>query len=111
MNPFGSVAAGYARSRPPVHARVLALAAGSLNYANLERFFPEAAHVMEPRGVLVVYNFGPGKRIRDSDGLEKWFAEFMRGYPAPLHGFRMLHASAFEIALELVCMSSATNRC
>jgi len=188
MNPFGSIAAGYARSRPPVHARVLALAlggdrferaldvgcgagvsttaleefaahligiepaesmlafgaevapgaefvcgaaealpfgdsrfdlltaAGSLNYADAARFFPEAKRVMRQAGVLVVYDFGPGKSFMDSSALDDWFAEFMRRFPAPraeareLHpeilkqeaqGFRMLHASAFEIALEL----------
>ena len=43
----------------------LITAAGSLNYANLDLFFPEAARVLLPHGVLVVYDFSPGRSFRD----------------------------------------------
>jgi SAM-dependent methyltransferase len=58
-------------------------AAGSLNYADLDRFFPEAARVLAPRGVLVVYDFSPGRRIPGSDALTLWFERLMERYPAP----------------------------
>src|SRR5215471_6194461 len=36
-------------------------AAGSLNYVNLARFFPEAARVLSRDGILLVYDFSPGR--------------------------------------------------
>ena len=86
----------------------LMTAAGSLNYARLDRFFPEAARVLEADGLLVVYDFSPG--------LQEWFAEFLRRYPwAPneaeelnpsrLAGisdlFRLDHHENFAIGLTL----------
>jgi len=67
----------------PFRARSMDLiaAAGSLNYAGLDRFFPEAARVLAPGGVLVVYDFSQGRSFRDSPALETWFAEFLRRYP------------------------------
>jgi ubiquinone/menaquinone biosynthesis C-methylase UbiE len=57
-------------------------AAGSLNYVgDLEAFFSEAHRVLTSAGGLVVYDFSPGRRYRDSDDLETWFQAFMSRYP------------------------------
>jgi ubiquinone/menaquinone biosynthesis C-methylase UbiE len=61
----------------------LITAAGSLNYTRLDLFFPEAARVLRPEGVLVVYDFSPGREFRDGAGLEDWFSDFYRRYPPP----------------------------
>jgi ubiquinone/menaquinone biosynthesis C-methylase UbiE len=61
----------------------LITAAGSLNYANLDLFFPEAARVLVPDGVLVVYDFSPGRTFRDAPGLDEWFSAFYERYPPP----------------------------
>ena len=65
------------------HSFDLMTAAGSLNYVNLDRFFGEAARVLTPDGVLVVYDFSPGKTFRQGAGLEDWFAQFEERYPPP----------------------------
>ena len=98
------------------HAVDLITAAGSLNYADLDRFFPEAARVLMPAGVLVVYDFSPGRTFRNAPGLDDWFARFCRRYPPPAHearqlspeilaqlasGFRPHVHRDFEIALTL----------
>ena len=61
----------------------LMTAAGSLNYADLGLFLPEAARVLAPDGVLVIYDFAAGRRLRGSTHLEEWFATFERTYPSP----------------------------
>src|SRR5215831_9523170 len=43
------------------HSVDLITAAGSLNYADLNLFFVEAARVVTRDGVLVVYDFSPGR--------------------------------------------------
>ena len=58
-------------------------AAGSLNYLDPDRFFPEAARVLAPGGAALVYDFSPGRSFRDSEALDEWFAEFERRYPRP----------------------------
>jgi SAM-dependent methyltransferase len=67
----------------PARSMDLITAAGSLNYVDLDRFFPEAARVLAPHGALVVYDFSPGRGFADSPSLDGWFEEFMRRYPAP----------------------------
>lgn len=69
----------------PVCDRVFDLitAAGSLNYADLDLFFPEASRVLMPGGVLVVYDFSPGRRFRNAPGLDEWFSSFVTRYPPP----------------------------
>jgi ubiquinone/menaquinone biosynthesis C-methylase UbiE len=54
-------------------------AAGSLNYADLSRFFPEARRVLRPGGSLVVYDYSQGR------GLDAWFSDFMSRYPPPVN--------------------------
>ena len=94
----------------------LITAAGSLNYANLEMFFLEAGRVLRPDGVLVVYDFAPGKRFRSDSNLGEWFARFEDRYPPPRSegrqlspeiladispAFRVECQERFEIGLEL----------
>jgi len=58
-------------------------AAGSLNYVDLDRFLPEAARVLAPAGVIVVYDFSAARRIRDDARLGAWFNAFERRYRFP----------------------------
>lgn len=67
----------------PAGAFELMTAAGSLNYADLRLFLPEAARVLVPGGVLAVYDFSAGRRLRDSNVLDEWYATFERRYPSP----------------------------
>ncbi|MEJ7711798.1 MAG: methyltransferase domain-containing protein [Pyrinomonadaceae bacterium] len=61
----------------------LITAAGSINYADLDLFLPDAARVLAPEGVLVIYDFSAGRRFRESDVLDEWYAAFERRYPSP----------------------------
>ena len=114
---FASFVAGTAEAIPLRDQSVdLMTAGGSLNYADLDRFFPEAARVLKPDGVLVVYDFSAGRRFGDGAGLEHWFADFQRRYPPPVHeareldpeilgrigdGFRVCEHEEFEIAIAM----------
>ena len=94
----------------------LITAAGSLNYANLALFFQEASRVLVRGALVVVYDFSPGKRFRDSDALEQWFSNFVTRYPWPPneaaeldperlsrleYGFRLQSHEYFEIGISL----------
>lgn len=68
----------------------LMTAAGSLNYADLGKFFPEARRVLGAAAKLVVYDFSQGKRMADSPALEEWFGAFTAKYPAPPFSGRTL---------------------
>ncbi len=61
----------------------LLTAAGSLNYANLDLFFPEAVRLLTNEGVLVIYDFSEGRRLRGDERLERWYATFKQRYPSP----------------------------
>ncbi len=61
----------------------LIVAAGSLNYVNLEQFFPEAARVLEPGGLLLPYDFAAGRNFAHQPGLDVWFTAFRERYPFP----------------------------
>lgn len=60
----------------------LATAAGSLNYCDLPAALRELARALMPGGLLVVYDLSPGRRFPDGAALERWFAEFLRRFPA-----------------------------
>jgi ubiquinone/menaquinone biosynthesis C-methylase UbiE len=60
----------------------LITAAGSVNYADIDLFFPEAERVLTPEGALVIYDFSAGRRFLDDARLEDWFARFENRYPA-----------------------------
>ncbi len=94
----------------------LITAAGSLNYTNLDLFFPEAARVLAPGGLLVVYDFSPGRRFRHSQTLDEWYSAFSSRFPSPPNearpldprilsgldsGFRLVNSEDFEIGLKL----------
>jgi SAM-dependent methyltransferase len=82
--PFARFIVGTAEAIPLRDQSVdLITAAGSLNYANLDLFFPEAARVLTQDGVLVVYDFSPGRSFRNHTGLEAWFSNFYSRYPPP----------------------------
>ena len=59
----------------------LVTAAGSLNYVDLDAFIPEAARVLTRDGVLLVYDFSPGRTFRQRAGLDDWFRSFQQRYP------------------------------
>ncbi len=67
----------------PDQSMDLVTAAGSLNYVDLHRFFPEANRVLAPGGRLLVYDFSTGYRLRGQDNGTEWFAEFVKRYPWP----------------------------
>ena len=58
-------------------------AAGSLNYADLTKFFPEAHRTLRRHSFLIVYDFSPGRKLRDDDSLSTWLEEFSGRYPWP----------------------------
>ena len=102
----------------PLCSRAIDLitAAGSLNYANLDLFFPEAARVLTPRGILLVYDFSAGRSFRNATSLDEWFSSFHQRYPPPANearelspailaklntGFHLDAHRQFEIAITL----------
>jgi ubiquinone/menaquinone biosynthesis C-methylase UbiE len=46
------------------------MAAGSLNYADVDLFLPEAARVLAPGDVLLIYDFSAGRRVRGDHQLD-----------------------------------------
>jgi SAM-dependent methyltransferase len=82
--PKASFIAGTAEALPiRSHAVDLATAAGSLNWVDLKRFFPEAVRVLQADGTLVVYDYHPGRDFLRSDLLTDWYSEFVRRFPPP----------------------------
>lgn len=89
--PGARFAAGRAEALPLRSGSIdLITAAGSLNYADLDRFFPEARRVLAPGGTLAVYDFGQGRSFRASPALAEWFAAFSERYPLPAGSARAL---------------------
>ena len=74
----------------------LITAAGSLNYADLGRFFPEAHRVLDAAGRIAIYDFSQGKRITGNPALEEWFQTFMQRYPPPPFSGRPLNPELLE---------------
>ena len=100
----------------PSHSMNLITAAGSLDYVDLSRFFPEAGRVLVPAGVLLVYDFSQGRSFRGSPRLDTWFSEFLCRYPMPTDachavspeslcacapGLRLDAHEDFEVSLDL----------
>ena len=68
----------------------LITAAGSLNYANLDLFFPEAARVLAPQGMLLVYDFSPGRSLRSYNQPRRMVFQFPWRYPPSANEAREL---------------------
>ncbi len=96
----------------------LLAAAGSLNYADLERFFPEAGRVLAASGGLAIYDFSEGRRLRADHRLEDWHDAFKQRYPAPpgyaldvpelayhRSGLRLQRYENFEVAVPMTHQS------
>ncbi len=98
------------------HSMDIIAAAGSLNFADLDLFFPEAVRSLRPNGVLVIYDFSEGRSFRESSDLDEWYSEFWRRYPPPADfgheispeslqscgfGLRLSSHEYFEIGLSL----------
>jgi SAM-dependent methyltransferase len=108
---------GAAEAIPFANASIdLMTAAGSLNYADLKLFFPESSRVLRSGGLLVVYDFIPGRSFHGSHSLDDWFCAFIECYPWPHNegrelnpeilrdlaaGFRLKNQEHFEIAIPL----------
>lgn len=90
--PQGEFIVGAAEALPVDRAAVdVITAAGSLNYVgSLDRFFPEAARVLAADGVMLVYDFSPGSRFRQSPALTEWTEAFTARYPKPVSEARPL---------------------
>ena len=99
---------GVAENLPFASATMnLITAAGSLNYADLSRFFPEALRILEPGGVLVVYDFSQGRSFRNEPSLNVWFDQFKARYPSPPNSGRPLDPATLEAeAIEFHSLSS-----
>jgi SAM-dependent methyltransferase len=70
----------------------LITAAGALNYTEVASALDECRRVLRPGGVMVVYDFSPGRRMRASSALRAWFDEFTARWPWPPH-----HAVALDV--------------
>jgi len=57
--------------------------AGAINYADRERWLPEAARVLTAAGALIIYDFSVGRRLEDSRELEAWHDAFERRFYSP----------------------------
>ena len=111
--------AGQAERLPfPAGAFDLMSAAGSLNYADLSLFLPDAARVLAPGGLLAIYDFSAGRRLRGNNLLDQWYTSFERRYPPPSGYFldvtRLAYARAglrletyeeFEVATPMTLRS------
>lgn len=99
-------------------------AAGSINYADREQFFPEAARVLTDRGQLVVYDFSAGRTFPEDERLDQWFTRFEQRYPSPpgyhfeireipfdRYGLRLASYEEFRIALPMTLESYLAYAC
>jgi SAM-dependent methyltransferase len=66
----------------------IATAAGSINYTQPGLFLQEAARVLRRDGVLVIYDFSPGRRFRTTRLLDEWYTAFEDRYPSQ-HGYAL----------------------
>ncbi len=87
--PDAAFAAGEAERLPFADGSFnLITAAGSINYTDRNLFLPEAERLLTPGGVMVIYDFPPGRRIVGSDRLDQWYRTFERRYP-PQPGYAL----------------------
>lgn len=117
VDPEATFIAGNAEAVPFAPATFdLITAAGSLNYMRLELCFPELRRVLVRGGVLLVYDFSPGRSFAGCPGLEGWFDSFMGRYPMEAgeghdlnpdvlrsldSGFRAIAGGRTEVCLEM----------
>lgn len=87
----------------------LITAAGSLNYTDIRAALREAARVLRPGGLLVVYDFAPGRRFARDNSLEKWFDEFLRRFPKPDDGAIPLDPPALSAIAERLFVPAADS--
>jgi len=113
--PGAHFAVGRAEAIPVQTASVeLAAAAGSLNWADLSSFFPEARRILTPTGRLIVYDFSQGADSPDAAALAAWHREFKTRYPSPPaqkidplalplreHGFTLEHHEPYVVSLTV----------
>lgn len=113
--PAARFAAGKAEEIPfRTGAIDLMTAAGSLNWADLGRFFPEAHRVLTRCGQLIIYDFSQGANSPETQALAHWHCEFKTRYPSPPcqaivprqlrlaeHGFRLDQQQPFALAIPV----------
>jgi SAM-dependent methyltransferase len=106
--PGSSFLVGCAEALPfPAASIDLMTAAGSLNFANLDKFFPEAQRVLKRTATLAVYDFSRGRVSRQAPKLATWYGEFMGRYPSAPNSARPLSP---EILTDLSeCFSLASH--
>lgn len=88
----------------------LVTAAGSLNYTDAGAALQEAARVLQPGGLLAVYDFAPGRRFHKDNSLEEWFDTFLARYPKPDDGAIPLDPSALRAMTEALFEPVADSR-
>jgi SAM-dependent methyltransferase len=87
--PHASFVVGRAEQLPfAARSFDIVTAAGALNYVDLEVFLADLARVLSAGGVMIIYDFSAGRRLRGSGDLDAWYAEFERRYP-PKPGYDM----------------------
>lgn len=112
VDPTAQFLVGPAEAIPlPDSSADLITAAGSLNYADLSRFFPEALRLLAPQGQLLIYDFSTG----NAEGSD-WLSRFVARYPwapnearrlnpvilaAEATGFTLQRSEEFTIRLPL----------
>jgi SAM-dependent methyltransferase len=117
--PRAAFLVGQAERLPfPAGSFDLVTAAGSLNYVDLALFLPDVSRVLVPGGVLAIYDFSAGRRLRDSAALDAWYATFERRYPPKpgydldvrdlayaMSGLRLDAYEEFEVAVPMTLAS------
>ena len=92
-------------------------AAGSLNYTALDAALAEARRVLVPTGVLIAYDFTPGRSFCHGAALDAWFDAFRQRCPRPVSealvldptrladaaapGFRLASSTDFAFGLQM----------
>jgi ubiquinone/menaquinone biosynthesis C-methylase UbiE len=85
----------------------LITAAGALNYTDTRRAIAEIGRVLTAAGVLAIYDFAPGRRSSESDGLDRWFHAFEARYPYPAgYGMDVRALDFASAGLQLACFES-----